>query len=141
MEILKGIACGIIYVSAFFWAMVLTYIHNGIAFTFVLLLLVLANVIIGLLLASESHRYAIYKWLISLPVGIITFFIYRQTNFLYDWLNRITPGYGNLTPGGGFAFLFFMVLYLMSFFIAVTISVYITNQKMTTRHINGDCHH
>ena len=130
VKILKGIACGIIYVSAFFWAMVLTYIHNGIAFTFAFILLIFANVIVGLLMASERHRYAIYKWLISLPVGIITFLIYRETNFLYDWLNRITPGYGNLTPGGGFAFLFFMMLYLLSFLIAIIISINITNQKI-----------
>jgi hypothetical protein len=110
--------------------MVLTFIHNGISFAIALLLLILANVIVGLLMASESHRYAFYKWLISLPVGIITFLVYRKTNFLYYWLNRIIPGYGNLTAGGGFALLFFMMFYLLSFLIAIIISFYITSKKM-----------
>ena len=130
IKVFKGIACGVIYVSSFFWAAVLTFIHNGVYFAIAFLLLILANVIVGLLMASESHRYAFYKWLISLPVGIITFLVYRETNFLYYWLNRIIPGYGNLTAGGGFALLFFIMFYLLGFLAAIIISFYITSQKM-----------
>lgn len=136
-KVMKGIACGGIYVSAFFWASVLAFFNNGISIA--VLLLILANIIVGLLMASESHRYAFYKWLISLPVGIITFLIYRETNFLYYWLNRIIPGYGNLSAGGGFALLFFMVFYLLSFLIAIIISFYITRQKMKKVNSNKLC--
>jgi hypothetical protein len=130
IKVLKGIACGVIYVSSFFWTMVFTFNHTVLSYIIVLLLIILANVIVGLLMSSESHSYAFYKWLISLPSGIITFLVYRETNFLYYWLNRILPEYGNLTAGGGFALLFFMMFYLLSFFIAITISFYITSKKL-----------
>lgn len=129
IKVLKGIACGIIYISSFFWTVVLTFKYSDAAIVIVLLSAILTNVIVGLLIASESHRLALYKWLVSLPAGIITFLIYRQTNFLYYWLNKISPGYGNLSAGGGFALLFYMIFYLLSFLIAIVITLCITSQR------------
>lgn len=134
IKVLKGIACGVIYVSSYFWAIVFTFIHNGLSFAIAILLLILADVIVGLLMASESHRLSFYKWLISLPAGIITLLVYRKTNFIYYWLNRIIPGYGNLSAGGGFALLCLGIFYLLSFFIAIIISFCITSQKMKQAH-------
>lgn len=134
IKVLKGIACGIIFVSSFFCTMVFTFSHTVLSYTAALLLIVLANVIVGLLMASESYRNAFYKWLISLPACILTFLVYRKINFLYYWLNKITPGYGNLTAGGGFALLLFMMLYILSFFIAITISFYITSKNLEEVH-------
>lgn len=110
VEALKSIICGIIYISSFFWTMVLTFKYSNVAIVIVLLSAILTNVIVGLLIVSESYRHALYKLLISLPAGCITFLIYRQTNFLYYWLNKIYPGYGNLSAGGGFASLFLVPL-------------------------------
>lgn len=130
IKVMKGTACGIIYVSSFFWAMVLTFIHSDVSFAIAVLLLISADVVVGLLLSSESHLYAFFKWVISLPIGIVTFFVYRKTDFLYYWLNRIIPDYGNLSAGGGFALLCFGIFYLMSFSIAIIISFCITSEKM-----------
>jgi len=129
IQVLKGIASGIIYISSFFWTVVLTFKYSDMAIIIVLLSTILTNIVVGLLMASKSHHYTFYKWLISLPAGILTFLAYRQTNFINYWLNKIYPEYGDLSAGGGFALLFYMVFYLLSFFIAITIAICITNQK------------
>ncbi|QUH21211.1 hypothetical protein [Alkaliphilus sp. B6464] len=130
IKILKGIACGVIYISSFFWTMVLTLTYSNFDFWIILLVAILTNIIIGFLMSSNTHRNSFYKWLISLPAGTITFLIYRETNFIYYWLNRIHPEYGKLSAGGNFAMFFYMIFYLLSFFISVIISVCITGEKI-----------
>ncbi|QUH20350.1 hypothetical protein [Alkaliphilus sp. B6464] len=136
IKVMKGMACGVIYVSSFFWTMVLTFIYIDNSFGIILLSAILTNIIVGLLIASKSHLYAFYKWLISLPVGIITFLVYRETDFVYYWLNKIMRGYGNLSAGGSFALLFYMIFYLLSFLIAIITSVYFTNQRIKKTYSN-----
>ena len=114
----------------FFWTIVLTFIYIDVSFVIVILSAILTNVIIGFLMASQSHRYAFYKWLISLPVGIITFLIYKEIDFVYYWLNKIIPGYGKLSAGGSFALSVYMIFYFLSFLIAIFISGYITNKNI-----------
>ena len=129
IKVLKGMACGIVYVSSFFWTIVLTFIYIDSSPVIVLVSATLTNVIVGLLLASIRHRYAFYKWLISLPVGIITFLMYRQTNFIDYWLNKVFAGYGRLSAGGGFALLLYIMLYVFSFLIAIIVSYCITSRE------------
>jgi hypothetical protein len=130
IKILKGMACGIIYVSSFFWTSAFTFLCIDASIAIVLLSAILTNAAVGLLMASNSHRNALYKWLISLPAGIITLLAYRETNFIYYWLNKAIPGYGDLSAGGGFALLLYIVFYIMSFSIAVIISFCITSQNI-----------
>jgi uncharacterized membrane protein len=130
MKGLKGAASGIIYISSFFWTCVLTFKYVDLTFIIVSIGALLTNIIIGLLLAADSYRRIFYKWLISLPVGIITLLVYRETNFIYYWINRIDPEYGRLSAGGNFALFFYMIFYLFSFVIAVFIAAAITSKKI-----------
>jgi hypothetical protein len=44
-------------------------------------------------------------------------------------VNKIEPEYVSLSAGASFAILFYMTFYIFSFFIAIAIALYITNQK------------
>lgn len=129
VKVLKGILCGILYVSSFFLTAAVAFAFSDIAYCIVILSAVLTNVTIGLLMASTDHRYAFYKWLISLPAGIITYLVYRETDFLYYCLNKTYPDYGSISAGGGFALLLYIIFYLGSFVIAAVISFCITNYR------------
>lgn len=130
-NILIGILCGVLFVSAFYWSLVLYLLVSNSAFYPLVLILcsLFANVLIGFLLSAESCRQILYKWLISLPAGIVTFLLYRQSNFVYYWLNRIWPGYGDLSAGGGFAAFAYLVFFCLCFLVAVAIGVYLTKRK------------
>ncbi|HEX3026891.1 MAG TPA: hypothetical protein VHR42_06655 [Clostridia bacterium] len=130
-NILIGILCGVLFVSAFYWSLVLYLLVSNSAFYPLVLILcsLFANVLIGFLLSAESCRQILYKWLISLPAGIVTFLLYRQSNFVYYWLNRIWPGYGDLSAGGGFAAFTYLVFFCLCFLVAVAIGVYLTKRK------------
>ena len=130
----KSLFCGVFFISAFYWSAVLTFfitVETGAAvIPAVLICALLTNVLAGFLLAADCYRNIFYQWLISLPAGIVTFFVYRETNFIYYWINRIIPGYGNLSAGGGFALSFYLVLFCLCFVVAIGIAVVFTRRNL-----------
>ncbi len=138
MNILKntiiGSLCGVLFISVFYWSTILTFIASKVGgfstSSVVFICALLTNVLIGFLLAADRYRNILYKWLISIPMGIITFFIYREINFIYYWINRIWPGYGNLSAGGGFAVLFYLAIFCLCFVIAIVIAILLTKRNL-----------
>lgn len=132
-DILKGLLCGVLFVSAFFWSMVLYLIVNKSTETLVVVISpCLTNVIIGFLLAADSYRHILYKCLVSLPAAALTFFIYQKVDFIYYWLHRIWPEYGDLTAGGNFTVRFYAAFFCLCFIIAV-----VTAMALTRKHVKG----
>lgn len=130
-EILKGLLCGVLFVSAFFWLVVLTFLirDGSLCFAVTLGVALLTNVLLGLLLAADSYLHVFYRWLISLPAGLVTFLVYRETDFVDSWLNRIQPGYGRLSAGGSFAAMAQLVLFCLCFAAAVAVAVFRTGRN------------
>ena len=64
-DIFKGLFCGVLFSSAFYWTLVLSFVFAWVPFP-VFLLMILAsalstNAVIGLLLTSDSYRHILYK--------------------------------------------------------------------------------
>lgn len=135
---IRSLLCGVFFISSFYWSAVLTFLisdESGSAVLSVALICaLLTNVLAGFLLAADRCRDILYQWLISLPAGVITFFIYRQTDFIYYWINKISPGYGNLSAGGGFALSFYLVLFCLCFVVAILTAVSLTKKNLEKRN-------
>ncbi|MVB10974.1 hypothetical protein CAFE_16760 [Caprobacter fermentans] len=129
-EIGKSLLCGVLFVSAFYWTLVLTFLTRDFFFSIMFGSALLTNAALGLLLAADSRRHVFYKWLVSLPAAIAVFFCYRQSNFLYDWMNRIHPGYGNLSAGGGFAAAVCLLIDCLCFSVAVAVALALTRRNV-----------
>ena len=130
-DIVKGFLCGALLISAFFWSMVLYLVVNQSIETLVVIISpCLTNVIIGFLLVADSYRHILYKCLISLPAATLTFFIYQKADFIYYWLNRIWPEYGNLSAGGNFAVRFYAILFCLCFIIAIVTAIVLTGKNV-----------
>jgi len=137
-EIGKSLLCGVLFVSAFYWSLVLTFLIPDFFFSVMIGSALLTNAVLGLLLAANRRRHVFYKWLISLPAAIAVFFCYRQSSFLYDWINKIQPGYGNLSAGGGFAATVCLLIDCVCFSIAVGVALALTARRQN-REKKTDC--
>ena len=140
-NILEGAACGVLFVSAFYWSLVLTWLvsfhitnSDAAIFAVATAWALLVNALLGFLLAADSLRHVLLKWLVSLPAAVLTFLAYRQSVFLYYWLNRISPGYGDLTAGGGFAAFVYLIFFCLCFAAAASIAVNATKRNMRKRN-------
>ena len=132
-EIGKGILCGVLFSSCFFWSLALAFwaLKVGEPFSSIALLAcpLLTNAILGVLLAADRDIKILYEWLVSLPVAVATFFCYREAGFVYYWVNRIDPGYGRLSAGAGFAATAYLVLFCLCFLLAAWIAVMLTKRR------------
>lgn len=128
-EIGKGLFCGVFFISAFFWSLVLSFLAGDGSLLVILGCALLTNALLGLLLAADRSIKIFYEWLVSLPAAVATFFCYRQTGFVYYWVNRIWPGYGRLSAGGGFAATACLVLFCLCFLLAVWIAAALTGRN------------
>ena len=132
-EIGKGILCGVLFSSCFFWSLALAFWagkeEGPLYFTILWACPLLTNVLLGFLLAADRPVKVLYEWLVSLPAAVAAFLCYRQTGFVYYWVNRIDPGYGRLSAGAGFAATAYLVLFCLCFLLAVWIAVALTRRK------------
>ena len=134
-EIGKGILCGVLFSSCFFWSTVPGFWASKEGepiFSIVVLgCPLLTNALLGFLLAADRPgRIVLYEWLVSLPAAVATFFCYRQTGFVYYWINRIDPGYGRLSAGGGFAATVWLLFFCLCFLLAVWTATVLTRRKL-----------
>ena len=135
-EIAKGILCGALFSSCFFWSLVPGFWASKegepVLSIVVFACPLLTNALLGFLLAADrpGRRIILYEWLVSLPVAVAVFFCYRQTGFVYYWVNRIDPGYGRLSAGAGFAATAWLVLFCACFPLAVWIARALTGRRL-----------
>lgn len=133
-NVFNGVACGALFVSAFFWSLIFVFVNPGVSFLpAVLVCALLTNVLTGVLLAADCRRHILYRSLIALPAGAVTFFIYRQIHFVFYWINQIWPGYGNLSAGGGFCALVCFVVFCLCVPAAAAVAVSMTPKTRNRR--------
>lgn len=98
----------LLFVPITFLADIISWIDDRLICT--LLVIILSASFYGTALVSASKRQFMLKWLLSVPVTIVLWHYFIQTNFSIRSLNWIFPGYGSPSAGGKFASTFLLFL-------------------------------
>lgn len=122
-SISKGLFCGIFYVSAFFWSCILALVFPTAGTLIAILSAVLTNVLTGILLTAAQYRVVLFQWLLSVPAGVATFWLYRTSNFVPFWLHRLYPDSVS-NAGTGIAILLYMLFFCVCFLLAAAIAFF-----------------
>lgn len=100
--VIKGILAGVIFVSAGYWATVLSWVTDLNYNTLVSGVAFITNIGIGFLLSDKSYGKLLTAWALSITFGFITFLIYACVGFLDICHNMLFPNdhttYGLLWP-------------------------------------------
>lgn len=84
----------------------------------------LMAILYALMIKSDKLVKVFLKWIISLPVSYLLFLYFWKTNYAVRALNWIFEGYGKMSAGGGFAFLFYLGAFCFFYAFAILFSVF-----------------
>lgn len=122
-ELLHTLLCSVLLavfsVPTLFLGQIMSYIYDVLPFVYCALMAILY----ALMIKSDKMLKILIKWGISLPVSYLLFLYFWKTNYAVRALNWIFEGYGNMSAGGGFAFLFYLGVFCVFYAISVLLSV------------------
>ena len=127
--VIKGILAGVIFVSAGYWATVLSWVTDLNYNTLVSGVAFITNIGIGFLLSDKSYGKLLTAWALSITSGFVTFLIYAIGGFLDIWDFILFPNDDIIHARLWYASIPIFLDILFYFFFAIIMAVGVTAIK------------
>ncbi len=118
--LLCSVLLAVFSVPTLFLGQIISYKYDVLQFIYCGLMAVLYFFMI----LSDKLVKILIKWLISLPVSYLLFLYFWKTDYAVRALNWIFEGYGKMSAGGGFAFLFYLGVFCFFYALSILLSVF-----------------
>lgn len=125
--VIKGILCGFVLISAFFWSSIPLVLLNGAAMVFFSLTVpLIINSALCALMFKNNKKSIIAECLISVLTAIPIFLFYREVGFVDLCLNKLYPEYGGLPADAGFGMLVYLCYFALCYAAAVLAALFLS---------------
>lgn len=117
---IKGILCGFILISAFFWSSIPLVLLNGAAMVFFSLTIpLLINSALCALMIENNKKLVIFECFTAVLTAVPIFLLYHEFDFVDFCLNRLYPEYGGLSVGTDLGMYVYLCYFVLCFAAAV----------------------
>lgn len=135
-KFLKSAFAGVLFWSAFYWNVVLSWVVPSWLNEAVLILLpVVVNLAMFFLLSGRRKLEVLKNLAISAASGIMTFLYYRQSGFLPHWFSVLNPE-SRMTGNEGLGISLMTIIYA-SFYMFALILAFAVSDLKATRNLCG----